>query len=129
KALRFAGTIRVNVMATRPTGLNDISRHAMELLGQNVVVTANQFNPSIVTQFWLVKEGVASENEFEGSCIFTEGVSQVQTKTFQLVVVPQMLQFTPSPDAEKQGDLASAKVGKIVRALPHTPYTAIGLNF
>lgn len=101
-----------------------------ELVASNVVVTANQFNPSIVNQVWLLKNGIVSEDDFESAAIFAEGVSQIQTKLFQLLVVPQMLQFVIKPGlAEKEESRIAQKVGSIVNALPHTPYVAIGLNF
>lgn len=101
----------------------------MDLIGSNVVITANQFNPSIVTQAWLVKQGIASLEEFESSCIQAEGVSQINTKQYQLVIVPMMLQFVMKPGVEDEGKLIQSKVGTIIERLPHTPYQALGLNF
>jgi hypothetical protein len=98
-----------------------------ELVGSNVVVTANQFNPSILTQLWLVKHGVLLEEDLEAGFVFSEGVSQIQAKEFQMLIVPQMLQFVPKP-GENEGALVEGKIGAIINALPHTPYTGIGLN-
>ena len=46
-----------------------------------------------------------------------------------LLVAPSQLQFTPNPQIADQQSLIEQKVGGIVGLLPHTPFTAIGLNF
>lgn len=94
-----------------------------------VVIAARQFNPSILTQLWLVRNGILAEDEFAPGCIFTDDISQVQTNKFHLVAIPQQLQFAPNVSNDAEIQLLSDKLGGIVRALPHTPYTAIGLNF
>ena len=100
----------------------------LELYDFNVVVTARVFNPSVIGQHWLVRNAVVGEDDFRPGCVFLDGLSQVQTEEFSLVVVPQRLQFSPRvPDNRKQ-ELIIEKVGRIVAALPHTPYEACGLN-
>jgi len=54
---------------------------------------------------------------------------QVRSPRFHLLVAPEQFQFTPLNPPEDQQRLIEDKVGKIVRELPHTPYTALGLNF
>lgn len=101
----------------------------MELVVSNVVVTASQFNPSIVNQSWLMKHGIILEDEVEPPTIFVDGVSQIETSQFQLVVVPHMLQFVIKPLAKNEKQLIATRVGGIVKSLPHTPYVGVGLNF
>lgn len=103
----------------------------MELMARNVVVAAQWFNPSILTQIWLVKNGVMAESDFASGCVFSDSGSQVQATDFSFLVVPELLQFSPGSklDAQREQSLVSDTIGGIVRALPHTPYRGVGLNF
>ena len=56
-------------------------------------------------------------------------VASIPTATFHLVVLPDRLQFMLNPEAEGDAETVRAKAGGIVRALPHTPYLAAGMNF
>jgi hypothetical protein len=100
-----------------------------ELVGSNLVVAAHHFNPSVFSQFWLVRNGIATEAQFRPGCLFSDQAVNVESEEFALLVVPPQLQFVPKVAPEHQGDLVTTKVGAIVHTLPHTPYTAIGLNF
>jgi hypothetical protein len=96
----------------------------------NVVITAHQFNPSILSQVWLIKNRIVAEDEFLAGCMFSDMVTQAVTREFFLAVVPQQLQFIPNQNSiERQADLVTQRVGSLVKALPHTPYEAVGLNF
>lgn len=102
----------------------------LSLIDSNVVVVANQFNPSVFSQLWLTKHGLATEEEVGGEeCAFTNVFAQVITPRYALVVTPNHLQLMVRPGAEKQQELVAEKISKIVELLPHTPFTAIGLNF
>ncbi len=101
----------------------------LELVASNTVIVAQQFNPSVVSQLWLVRNRIVAEDDFRPGCVFTDMLVQVDAREFQLVVVPPQCQFSPQVDAELQQDLVVERVGGIVRALPHTPYRGIGLNF
>lgn len=102
---------------------------SVQMTQSNVVVVANQFNPSIFSQVWLIKNDILSEDDFRQDCVFAPMLAQVHSQEFNLMVVPDQLQFAPRLHREKGGDLILAKVGKIVESLPHTPYVAVGLNF
>jgi len=96
----------------------------------NVVVVANQFNPSVFSQLWLTKHGLATEDEVGGDdCAFTNVFAQVITARFALVVAPNLLQLMVLPGVEDQQKLVEEKIGKVVELLPHTPFSAVGLNF
>lgn len=95
----------------------------------NVVVAARQFNPSIFKQLWLVKNDIVDEDDFGDGCWFSDPAVNVETGRFGLLVVPPQLQFVPKVSPEEQERLIVEKVGAVVGALPHTPYTAVGLNF
>jgi hypothetical protein len=101
----------------------------VELVTANVVVVANQFNPSIVTQLWLVENELVSRDDFLHGGFFTEVVANVPTRQFGLFVTPPQLQFAPAPDSEDQQRIITDKLGRFLQLLPHTPYSAIGLNF
>ena len=101
----------------------------IELAGCNLVITAQHFNPSIFSQLWLVRNEVVSEDDFSHGSVFSDQVVNVESPQFGLLVVPAQMQFVPKVPRHLQGGLVAEKVGRIVRALPHTPYTAIGLNF
>ena len=102
---------------------------SVRMTQSNVVIVASQFNPSIFSQIWLIKSGILSEDDFGKECMFAPMVAQVHSREFNLVVVPDQLQFAPLRHPEKGRELVVSKVGKIVETLPHTPYIAAGLNF
>ena len=100
-----------------------------DLAISNVVVAAHQFNPSIFKQLWLIKNGIVDEDDFGDGCLFSDPVVNVQSARFGLLVIPPQLQFVPKVPPAEQEQLIVEKVGAVVQALPHTPYTAVGLNF
>ena len=101
----------------------------MNLITQNVVIAAHQFNPSIFSQLWLVKHKIIQEDEFESGAMFSDAAVQIPSKRFHLLVVPEMLQFTIKAEREDDAELVAEKIMAIANLLPQTPYTAIGLNF
>lgn len=100
-----------------------------QFVGANAVIVASHFNPSVISQLWLVRQGLVRESDFEANCIFSELLAQVRTTSFQMVVVPEQLQFSPSDAGEEGYRTVNEKLGAIVRLLPHTPFRAAGLNF
>lgn len=102
----------------------------LHLADSNVIVVANQFNPSVFSQLWLAKHGLATEEEVGGEdCAFTNVFAQVVTSRFALVVTPNHLQLMVRSGVEDQKKLVEEKIGKVVELLPHTPFAAVGLNF
>lgn len=99
-----------------------------ETLVGNIVIVAKNLNPSIFTQIWLAKIGVFEEDEFEKESFFSPTAVNIQTPNVDLLIVPDRLQLKFKTD-EKQEEIITKTIGNIVKALPHTPYTAIGLNF
>jgi hypothetical protein len=100
-----------------------------QLVGSNVVVAAHSFNPSVFSQTWLARTGILREEDLSPGFLFSDQVMNAESREFGLLVVPPQLQFTPKVTPDRQAALVSEKVGAIVETLPHTPYTAIGLNF
>ena len=102
---------------------------SVELVGQNVVIVARLFNPSVLSQLWLVRHGLIAEDDFESGCLFSDSLVQASTANFNLILVPEQFQFVPKVGDDLEQALIVEKVGAIVSHLPHTPYTAVGLNF
>ena len=102
---------------------------SLQLATANVIVLAHHFNPTITDQLWLARNFVVRENEMVPPFIFSDMLTQVQTSDFHLLIVPDKCQFTPAPALENAQPLITERVGIIVRELPHTPYTALGINF
>lgn len=95
----------------------------------NVVVAAQQFNPSVVSQLWLVRNEIVGPEDFLSGSVFADEFVNVNTKEFHLLVTPPQLQFATEISVPNQTDLIVKKLGLIVETLPHTPYKAAGLNF
>lgn len=102
---------------------------AIELARSNVVVAAHQFNPSIFSQIWLVRHDILGEDDFRDGCVFSDMAVNVRSREFDLMVVPPQLQFVPKVSSEAEAELVATRVGTMIRALPHTPYGGVGLNF
>lgn len=101
----------------------------IQLAGANVIIAARQFNPSVFSQMWLVRNELLAEEDFGPGYLYSEAFVQMATPHFLLLVVPSQLQFTPGEQTEHQQALIQEKVGRIIERLPHTPYVAVGLNF
>ena len=103
---------------------------SVELVSSAVVVIAKRFNPSIVRDSWMIEHGIIkSAEEIQPGYLFSEMMVQFSAPWFHLLIAPEQCQFTPAVDRDEEQSLIVDKVGRIVRTLPHTPYTAIGLNF
>jgi hypothetical protein len=98
-------------------------------VGSAVVVAAQQFNPSVVSQLWLVRNHIVAEADYLSGCLFSDALVSVQSRQFQMLVVPPQLQFVPSVPADAEQDVIVEKLGSIIQSLPHTPYSGLGLNF
>ena len=99
------------------------------LAESDVVVIAHDVNLSIFRPAWFTKYEVFTEAELEGELVISPVVVQVPTAGFKLTVLPNRLQMAfqgPSPGSSDDVDRI---LGRIVRILPHTPYSACGLNF
>ena len=98
-----------------------------KLVGQNLVIVAKNFNPTIIGENWLVKKEIIQASDKQPGSIFSDVVSQLQTAEFSLTVMPEQLLFNPV-SLESQ-PLVTSKIGKIVEELKETPFNALGMNF
>lgn len=95
-----------------------------------VVLLARLFNPSVLSQMWLSRNGILdAEGTVKSNSIFAENLVQIVTDEFVLAVLPDQLQFIPNVAPDAQQMLVQAKLGAIINKLPHVPYRAVGLNF
>ncbi len=103
----------------------------IQLATSSAVVAAQHFNPSITGQHWLIENKIVLPEEFQVGAVFTDMFVQIPTRDFQLQVIPENCQLIvlPNLDPDKQQKLIKERLGKIISTLPHTPYTAVGLNF
>lgn len=101
----------------------------MEMNPANVVIIARQFNPSIISQYWLIKNGIFTEEEIQPDSIFSPVIANVHSTDCQVLVLPEQLQFTSKLADQSGQELLISKLGKIVQTLPHTPFVAVGMNF
>lgn len=99
------------------------------IVSWNVVIAASFFNPSVVSQYWLIKNGILDEADFQPGCIFSQGLTQVLSSKVALVVAPESLQVFPQCQAADSESILNDSAVKIVRLLEHTPYSAVGINF
>ena len=94
----------------------------------SVIVTAQDINIPIFSQLWLTRNALLREDEVGPESIFTPGVVRVGGPRFELTVLPDRLQLRFENFANAQADIDRV-LGGIVKILPHTPYTAVGMNF
>lgn len=93
----------------------------------NIVILAKSFNPSVFNQYWLIKNEILSEGDFDNSSIFTKDIAQISTESFNLFILPDQLALTFK--AENEIFVIENILEKCIRLLPHIPFTAIGINF
>lgn len=101
---------------------------SFELIGHNVVILANAFNPTIINQLWLVRHAILTEDDPIIGSAFTPVFANVKSRRFEMLFVSDRVQFTPNLDEHDRVGLARDVLRRLVRALPETPYTAIGIN-
>lgn len=99
------------------------------LEGAVAVVVAHRFNLTAANQYWLVKERIVPEGDFQEGTIFTDAVVQIRTTRFHMLLLPEQLQFVPNVAVEDEQELMNKTLGGLVSKLPHVPYKGMGLNF
>ena len=104
------------------------TRMQAEIAGFNAVILASVFNPSVFRETWLVERDILAAADILPGFLFSEQAVHVPTARYTLTVIPQQLQFAPAA-RDVAREIVPAVVGQIVRGLPHTPLTAVGLNF
>lgn len=101
---------------------------AVELTNSSVVIAARDVNVSIFTPDWL-RKNILTEAELSGQVILVPMVVRIPTERFELLILPDRIQMQVLPEyAQAQGDLLRV-LGGIANILPHTPFSAVGLNY
>jgi hypothetical protein len=102
---------------------------AVELVNASAVVVGHDVNLSIFRPPWLRDQKILSDEELAGDVVITPPMVRIPAPSFELLILPDRVQVRPSDDPGKaQSDILRV-LGGIVSTLPHTPFTAIGLNF
>ena len=74
------------------------------------VIVADKFNPSIFDRYWLIKNEIVSEEDFLPGGMYAEGISQISTKDFDIIVLPDRLQFNPKVPRDEADDVVNIKL-------------------
>ena len=94
-----------------------------------IVVVANDVNISIFKPIWLIKTGILKEEELKGDILFSPVAVQIPTERFIFAIFPNRIQLNfNKPHSDYQSEIIRI-IGGVVKTLPHTPYSGIGLNF
>lgn len=104
---------------------------ALELVNASAVVVGHDVNLSIFRPPWFRDQKILSDEELAGDVVITPLMVRIPAPSFELLILPDrvQVQVRPSDDPGKaQSDILRV-LGVIVSTLPHTPFTAIGLNF
>ena len=102
---------------------------AVKPVNASAVVVGHDVNLSIFTPPWLRDQKILSDEELAGDVVITPPMVRIPAPSFELLILPDRVQMRPSDDLDKaQSDILRV-LGGIVSTLPHTPFTAIGLNF
>lgn len=101
-----------------------------ELKSSSVVILAQSFNTSIFNHYWLIKNGIVSEDMILPNSLIVPGMSHIFTPDFSLQVTQEQLQFTSIKNDFEVFKLNLHKsLAGIVNKLPEIPYRALGINF
>lgn len=95
----------------------------------SIVIIAKDFNLSIFKPLWFIKNDIFREEELQANILISPPAVQIPSEHFQFTALPDRLQMLiPKHYSDAEDDIARV-LRRIVRTLPHTPYTAVGLNF
>jgi hypothetical protein len=96
----------------------------------SVVIIGRDVNQSIFSPVWLFKQGILLEEEITPEkSIFVAGLTRVETSVFEFMVLPDRIQLKFSTSTEESVAVLTRVILGATRTLPHTPFTAIGMNF
>jgi hypothetical protein len=95
-----------------------------------IALLASSYNLSILNQIWLVDNNVVTKAEMESSESFLSPVAvNIATANYELLVLQDRVQLTLLNGDYEKGALVKRIFENLIKALPHTPYKAIGFNF
>ena len=97
-------------------------------MDQNIILLAQNFNPTIFSDSWLKSYEILGKDEVVKQQIYTPIAVNLTTESFSLVITPEQLQLTIQENAPAI-ETIQRTTAKIIRLLPHTPLAALGINF
>lgn len=103
----------------------------MKLKAELAVALAAQVNTALMTQPWLIRNNILTEADLPNT-VMGPGLIQATTPNFELLALADRIQFAAVDPEEKSGDsgeVVFATFEKLIRILPHTPVTGLGINF
>lgn len=97
---------------------------------ENVVILANNFNPSIFASHWLIDRKICAATDILQTSVFASNISQLDTVDFQLLVLLNQMQFTKSTAFSGNfSESIKTKLIQVINKLPEVPYLSAGINF
>jgi hypothetical protein len=102
----------------------------MNLTNLNIIIIANNFNPTIFSETWLKKNNILDEKDIVTDYLFSPLSVSVLTTEFELGVFPDRLSLSLNlKDLESAKRQLNKVITGIFLELPNTPFVAFGYNF
>lgn len=98
-----------------------------KLSNNNIVIIANNFNPSILREHWLIEKGILTNGEIIGDFTFSNQAVNYRTKDYVLTALANQIQIQII--GGNPSEIISKTLLKVTNLLPHVPYIAVGINF
>ncbi len=98
----------------------------IEILNFDIVLLAQKFNPSILTKDWLLQKKIFNDEPKE--FVNTNGLSFFEDDKFVLQIDDTNLILRSKSNDEKALEFFKNFIDLLTKALPETPYSAIGMN-
>lgn len=99
-----------------------------ELTNASAVIIAHDVNVSILKLPWLEQNGILTKEDLTGEVVTTNAFTRVSGDRFEFLALPDRIQMRVQDSDHGQADILRV-LGGIVSTLPHTPVTALGMNF
>ncbi|MBP1630793.1 MAG: hypothetical protein H6Q15_1686 [Bacteroidetes bacterium] len=99
-----------------------------EIKSQTIVIIAENFNPSIFNQHWLIKNGFVEENQMK-NYVFSNEVAQFYTDDYKFLVAQNQIQFSLTNHSKDLFLVLESFLIKVLQKLKEVPYKALGVNF
>lgn len=99
-----------------------------ELKIQNIVILANNFNPSVINHHWLITNKLLSESDILPNSLFASNGIQLSTEKFNLIVLPDQLQLNII-NSKDGVEVVNMFLLPLVDKIQGTPFRACGINF
>lgn len=97
------------------------------LRGAAIVILARKHNPTIASKEWLERKRIVA-GPF-GQFVHHDAISVVEGQHVSLMLDESRLNLSLRNPTEENVALLTDSALRFVRALPETPYSAVGLNF